>query len=622
MVHRLEQIHYLIGKIRKDKRISQQILGRGICSVQQISKIEKGEVLPDFFLTEILLQRLGMSPDKFEIVLSLEEYEEIEARDDIIDELRQGRLEAAEKRLETFCGDAGRNQPIRQMNRFRLLGALALERGEYEAAEKNLEKAVRLTMGQVEQIVPEGRLLAGIELETLILYAQALWMRKKASQAGELLEKVLGYVKKWITDSEERARFQSKIAVVLGSIYKDAGESASCEALCGEALELLRDNDLVQCMPSLLRLLAGVYEQTGLQEKAGKMTRWKETLEQVYAHFGLDVSVIDKLYFNTCVSQYYLIGEIIREERKARGLSQEELIEGIYQEPATLSRVENGQMPDRKKLYQLMERLDMSGWRYAGAVATEDYHVLEMNTEIEKLLCRHEEEKALWAAEQMKRYVDMSIPENRQRVEGVEIREQLRAGTLEPEKTYCKANELLQLTYREGTERVPFWNELRQINTMCICRWCMGQKDNAISRFKEILGLFEKSRVQSKYYFLSEGLILDNMILYMFHSGNIEEVEEWSVKSAMQQLLNGKINTIYYVLSNLVGIEEDKAEKKAGGPVDFASSGTDFLYDKARKKCLQYVDWAVYITDIFKQYSMRNIFVKFEKENLGAEKRD
>lgn len=572
MVHRLEQIHYMIGKIRKDKHISQQVLGKGICSIQQISKIEKGEVSPDFFLTEILLQRLGMSPDKFEIVLSLEEYEEIEARDDIIDDLRQGRLEGAEKRLETFCGNAGKNQSIRKMNRFRLLGALALERGDYEAAEKNLEEAVRLTMGQVEQIVLEERLLAGIELETLILYAQALRMRGRASQAGELLEKVLSYVKKWITDSEERARFQSKIAVVLGSIYKEAGESAACETLCGEALELLRDNDLVQCMPSLLELLAEVYEQTGRQEKAGRMNRWKETLEQLYAHFGLKASVIDKLYFSACVSQYYLIGEIIREERKARGLSQEEMIEGIYQEPATLSRVENGQMPDSRKLRQLLDRLGVSRQRYAGAVTAVDYHVLELNMEIEKLLCRHEEEKAAWAAEQMKGYMDMSFPENRQRVEGVEIREQLRAGKLEPEKTCSRADELLQLTYREGTERVPFWNELRLINIMCICRWRMGQREEAISGYKRILGYFEKSRIRSKYHILSVGLILDNLILYMFYSGNIEEAEEWSGKRAIQQLLNGKINTIYYVLSNLVGIEEEKAEREAGGPVDFTSS--------------------------------------------------
>ena len=129
MFQRLEEIHLLIGAIRKDKHISQAALGKGICSAQQISKIEKGETLPDFFLTEVLIQRLGKSLDKFEIVLSLEEYEEIEMRDDIADDLRWGRLEKAEERLEKFCRDAGADQPIRRMNRFRLLGVLALEGG-------------------------------------------------------------------------------------------------------------------------------------------------------------------------------------------------------------------------------------------------------------------------------------------------------------------------------------------------------------------------------------------------------------------------------------------------------------------------------------------------------------
>ena len=243
-----------------------------------------------------------------------------------------------------------------------------------------------------------------------------------------------------------------------------------------------------------------------------------------------------------------------------------------------------------------------------------------MNAEIEKLLCRHEEEKAALAAEQMRRYVDMSIPENRQRVEGVEIRERLRAGRLRPEEACHSTETLLRLTYREGTERVPFWNELRLINDICKYLRCMGQKEKAISEYKEVLGRFEKSRVQAKYHFLSEGLILDNMILYMFHSGNIDEVEEWSVKRAIQQLLNGKINTVHYVLSNFVGIEESCAEKEAGGPIDFTSSEADFRYSGVREKCLQYMEWAICITDIFKQYFIRSHFIEFEKENLGADR--
>ena len=49
-------------------------------------------------------------------------------------------------------------------------------------------------MGRVEQLVPEGWLLAEIELETLILYGQMLRMRGKVSRARELLEKVSDYV--------------------------------------------------------------------------------------------------------------------------------------------------------------------------------------------------------------------------------------------------------------------------------------------------------------------------------------------------------------------------------------------------------------------------------------------
>lgn len=622
MIHEVGAVFSLINRIRKDKHISQRDLGRGICSGQQISKIENGEALPDFFMMELLLQRLGTSTAKFEIALSLEEYEEIEARDDILDDLRAGRLDEAEKKLGNFCREAGADQPVRKMNRVRLLGLLALEREEYEAAEKYLEEAVSLTMGQAEQIDLDEGLFAGIELETLILYGQALQAGHRGEEALELLQRVLDYVRKWITDSGERAKLQAKIAVVLGTLFRKAGDYAACGALCEEALELLRDNDLIQCMPSLFELLLTVYEKSGQQEKWKRINCWKETLEQVYAHFGLDVSMIDKLYFNSCTSQYYLIGEIVREERRAKGMSQEELMEGIYQEPATLSRVENGQMPDRKKLRQLMEKLGMSGWRYTGAVATEDYRVLEMNAEIEQLLCRHENEKAVWMAEQMKQFVDMSVPENRQQVEGLEIENRVHKDELSLQEAYSRSEELLRLTYHKKAERVPFRRELHLMNNLCRYLWRMERREEAIFEYQRIMECFEKSRVRTKYHFLSVGLILNNMSFYMAHTGHMEETGKWSEKIAVQGLLNGKINAFHYVFNNLICVEADRAERQAGKPVDFASEEGDTLYDDARKKCLQYAKWAIHITDISKQHHMQTFFIKFTKENLDVDQEE
>ncbi len=619
MFYGVEEVNQLIGKIRIEKQISQSALGEGICSGQQISKIESGKASPNFFLAEILMQRLGRTLDKFEIVLSLDEYEEIEARDDLIDELRQGRLAEAEERLKRLCGGAAADYPIRRMIQLKFWGILELEKGQYRNAEKYLEEAVQTTLGCTGQIILEGRLLAESELETLILYAQALWFVGKAIQARDLLEKLSGYVQTNIDDQEVLARFQAKIAVVLGGICNEAGEYSACAKSCGEALELLRDNDLAQCMPSLLALLVEAYKQTGRQEESLRMSCWRKTLEQVYRHFGLDVSIIDKLYFNACISQYYLIGEIIREERRAHGWSQEDLIAGIYQESATLSRVENGQLPDKRKMRQLLSRLGLSRRRYEGEVITADYHMLELNREAVKLCCRHETEKVEWIMERMRKRLDMSIPENRQFVGREELVKRFRKGEFTPEETYRKADELLQMTYREGTERVPFSNEVRLINTKCMCLQYMGRINEAVSVYKKILERFKKSRVRLKYHFRTVGLIMNNMTLYLAHSDDIEEVEIWSGERIQQQLLNGKVNTIHYALSNFVGLEEYRAEKKAGVDVDFTSHEADVMYGGVRKKCLQYVDWAYYITDIFKQYVMQDLFVKFEKENLGAD---
>lgn len=618
MVHEAGTVFSLLSRGRKDRHVSQKELGKGICSAQQVSKIEKGEAQPDFLLTEFLLQRLGMDPGKFEVVLSLKEYEEIEVRDDILDFLRTGKLEEAERKLETFCRDAGPNQPIRRMNRVRLLGILALERKEYEAAERRLGEAIRLTLGQAEQFDPKEGLLSGMELENLILYAQTLRAGQEILRAKELLQKVWDYVRGRVTDGAERARLQAKVAVALGNVYRETGERAACENLCEEALERLRDNDAVLCMPSLFGLLLEGYRESGQREKAERIVRWKEALEQVYAHFGLEVSAIDKLYFNPCTSQYYLIGEIIREERKALGMSQEELAEGIYQEPTTLSRVENGQMPDRKKLGQLMERLGMGGRRYAGAVVTEEYAVLERDVETERLLCRREEEKAALQLKRMKKSLDLSIPENRQRVGQLEIGTRLWEKKLSAKQARAKAEELLRLTYREGTERVPFQKELRLMNRECLCLRQMGREDEAISAYQKILERFEKSRVHPRYHFLSEGLVLDNVTLYMTQAGRVEEAEEWSRESARRQLSNGKVNTLYYAFNNLIGVTWDRAEREAGGTVDLTAPKADGLYGGARQTCLQYVNWACHVTDVFKQHVMQEAFVRFAEEYLGT----
>ena len=51
----------LIKELRKEQKLSQIVLCQGLCSKSKLSKIENETLQPDIFLTEALLQRLGIS---------------------------------------------------------------------------------------------------------------------------------------------------------------------------------------------------------------------------------------------------------------------------------------------------------------------------------------------------------------------------------------------------------------------------------------------------------------------------------------------------------------------------------------------------------------------------------
>ena len=70
----------LIKQERKKRKISQKKLVAGLCSAQTLSMLEDDMCETDAFLMDMLLQRLGKSPDKLECIVSGEEYHRIKMR--------------------------------------------------------------------------------------------------------------------------------------------------------------------------------------------------------------------------------------------------------------------------------------------------------------------------------------------------------------------------------------------------------------------------------------------------------------------------------------------------------------------------------------------------------------
>ena len=64
----------LIANERKKQKVSGEILTQGIGTKQGLHKIEIGQMQCDKLFGDIVLQRLGRSPDKLEYILSWNEY--------------------------------------------------------------------------------------------------------------------------------------------------------------------------------------------------------------------------------------------------------------------------------------------------------------------------------------------------------------------------------------------------------------------------------------------------------------------------------------------------------------------------------------------------------------------
>ncbi len=90
----------------------------------------------------------------------------------------------------------------------------------------------------------------------------------------------------------------------------------------------------------------------------------------------------------------YNVGDMIKLTRQAIGMSQEELSDGICS-VQTLSRIENGKVSVKKKVYQqLMERMGRDGNKNYSVLSTDDFDVLDIMVEVNNAIFYKEYELA------------------------------------------------------------------------------------------------------------------------------------------------------------------------------------------------------------------------------------
>ena len=506
-----------INELREQQGISLETLALGICADESLRNIERGKEAVNKLFMEILFQRLGKSTDKLELILSEEVYAEELLLERFEELLECGDGEQADCVLKQFAAQMPKDSTVHQMFycRSRAYAELRVNKNP-EAAREWMQKALDLTMPGWQEKRLEEYWISTIELENLLAYAKALSAIGTA-QALETAESLLLACKRFIdgriTDKEEHAKIFAKCACLLSELYFVQGKRSLAKPLAERGLNGLREYGISYFMEPLLDILTKCTPEEN--KEAPPYQNYLAAIRHIKKFAGMQSHFTDSIFKNCSQQTYYLDYELFREERIVQGYSQEQMIEGVYKNPESLSRAERGKVAMRdSKLIRLFHRLGIDKNRYNGFIVTDDYAVLELKQKLDILFSRSCYQEAEEILQELKLCLDASVTENKRWIHGYEITLDTVKKNISGEELLEEATSLLQETYRlkaNGVYRSPMDREVDLINQIGILLRQIDRKDEAVELFRKVTEVMKHSKIRLKKRYRSYCLLRTNL---------------------------------------------------------------------------------------------------------------
>lgn len=550
----------IISRLRYEKGYSKRQLCQGLCSVSLLGFIESDRGDTDQFLLNMLLQRLGKSPDKLEVILSDEEYERIRARDDIEELIWKQEKEQAIALLEKYEKQYARNRKVHRMFVLRSQAYISYHlEDDINQAEYYIREAIELTLPEITSQNMKDYLLAGNEIENILMLCRCLLERNKDMEAEDWLIASRSYVEKNVTDQEEYSKLNGKISWLLSKLLVRREKYEQAFQICEDALNDLRKYGILYFMIPLLQQMMSCGKKMEPDFSESKWRIYYDILMALYHDYGVPWYCHDSLFHNCQQTVYHLTSEFIRQERQTRALTQDELSEGVYMELGNLSRLERGEITPTKKVFEgLLDNLGIERGKYCGTAIVENYELLELKYEIDILIGTGRYEEAQNKLEQLRSCLDEGKRLNRMAVEAYQGMIDVRYSQADAKEIYEKLVELLiESSFLKDNiiHRVPFYNEMLVLNMMCECLRRMDAPQFCVSIYQEIIKKGKESRIDIKYQNNIISLALANIDI-------LDPKREWCEKGIAYELLCGKGNMIYLHLMSKMRLEENEETRR------------------------------------------------------------
>lgn len=268
-------------------------------------------------------------------------------------------------------------------------------------------------------------------------------------------------------------------------------------------------------------------------ESAAEWARGIESLRQLKTEYGLEEETFGSDFAVSLLASLLqeenrglILGEVLRCMRKERGMSVEELADGIC-DVAHLRKLELGRMQPHMDTYtMLMERLGKEGCRYYPIIQTEDYRMYECRQKVAQYLGGYEYEKAEYELRKLENGLDLRESTNRRLIL------ELRAAFDSMRKRITSA-EKLELLYKALGEKAADRENLSKRsllreevliwNNIAITLEELGRREEGIAIYQDILASYESSALGIESNKKEYLLILRNLVGFLGRDGDHEE---------------------------------------------------------------------------------------------------
>ena len=504
----------LLRQFRNRKKITVDELCSGICSKEALKKYESGERTPSPFLFTFLVERMGISPEEFSVMVTESEYDYACWKEKILDAIDDKEWDGLEELvLKAEHSSDMKNEVVKLQFYYYAKGVLEVQKNSaYKTAVECFKLAVDQSIPNIYNIERKEILLGKTEIHLIILYMYyGMYSGVISKEDGKRLFYYLEqYVSEYKMEENECMKVYPKLVCAAMKILEQELSKEEKISLCEKAIHLLRKTgtffDIIELFQIYIPLL-----QERNDEKLAFYQKQYETFLEIFEMGEADTEFRIEAY-PARKANHYMIHELFYAKRKEKNYSQMEISEGIC-EPETYSRIESGKrLPKRQKMTALAEKLDINWCYYRGELDSGAICVYRLRRQQRFASIDTRWEEVLELLTEMETLLDMNSVINRQYIGCERAYAEYRMGRVNAEETLNILERLLELTQNINLENdnMVYYSqtELEIIASMAQILKDLQRYDEAIALLETVIGQFGKSKVTYEYRWAGISFVL------------------------------------------------------------------------------------------------------------------